>query len=555
MAEPSLKPGSLPLLRFRVGHWLADSTLDELRLDERIVKVEPRAMRVLAALAEVAGQVVTTDALLDVAWPGVIVTPNSLHQVVASLRRILRSDAATGEFIVTVPRRGYRLLAPVVADDSRLPQPDAGIGPAPTPLHGLAPEANANTGASAASLPDLGPRSVAVLPFRLHRVPESHDVIGEVLLDDLIAELSRHPNLKTIARGTMLSYAGCQVDPRQLARELGVRYLVDGRIDFDGAVLRVAVHLVDAFHAVQQWSDSIELALGAWAELGRLVIGRLARSLSLEVVEGSSMMTGERTRGEDEAYRLAMRAWSELYCRPQSRTTNDRALQWADQALALDDRIAPAWNALAYAGWRAAQYGWLPGDPWALLEQAHDRAQKAIELAPRDPDAHYTLALIANLRRLPMLAEAALANCLSLCPSYAPGHGLLGLVRAHLGFPEETGEHVGRAFALSPREPLRAIWYWALANSALLLEDNETALAQVQRGLAINEQFTTLHVGGAVAAHRLGRDALARAFVERLVTTTAFPTVSAVRDRLPGATAPGHGPRLLADLAAAGLPP
>ena len=203
---------------------------------------------------------------------------------------------------------------------------------------------------------------------------------------------------------------------------------------------------------------------------------------------------------------------------------------------------------------RAAQYGWAPDDREALLERAHRHVQRAIDLAPRDPDAHYTLALVTLMRREPVRSEAALRHCLLLSPSYAPAHGLLGLVRSHLGFPEEAEDHVGRAFALSPHEPLRAIWYWVLVNAALELDDSTAALVHAQRGMAVNTEFATLYVAAAVAAWRLGDQALASAYVRHLVDATAFSSIAAARDRLAATDSRGYGTRLVADLAAAGLP-
>src|SRR6185436_5116724 len=99
--------------RFRLGEWQVDSTLDEIRTGERVVKLEPRTMRLLCVLAERPGEVWSADELLARVWPGVMVTQSSVYQAIAQLRRELGDDGDEARYIATVPRRGYRLVAAV----------------------------------------------------------------------------------------------------------------------------------------------------------------------------------------------------------------------------------------------------------------------------------------------------------------------------------------------------------------------------------------------------------------------------------------------------------
>ena len=102
-----------PPAPFEVGRWLVDPATDQITLDRKPVKLEPRTMRLLVTLAERPGTVYTSDALLDAVWPGVVVTGQSLYQAIGELRSVLKADTQTGDFIATVPRKGYRLIAPV----------------------------------------------------------------------------------------------------------------------------------------------------------------------------------------------------------------------------------------------------------------------------------------------------------------------------------------------------------------------------------------------------------------------------------------------------------
>ena len=113
--------------RFRLGEWQVDSALDEIRSGERVVKLEPRTMRLLCVLAERPGEVWSADDLLGRVWPGVMVTQSSVYQAIAQLRRELGDDGAEARYIATVPRRGYRLVATVEPLASAALEPAAAI--------------------------------------------------------------------------------------------------------------------------------------------------------------------------------------------------------------------------------------------------------------------------------------------------------------------------------------------------------------------------------------------------------------------------------------------
>ncbi|WP_326539530.1 winged helix-turn-helix domain-containing protein [Pseudorhodoferax sp.] len=536
---PAPPPGPAPL---RVGRWQVEAELDEIALGTQRVKLEPRCMRLLLLLASQPGRVWESDALIDGIWPHVVVTPNSLYQAVAELRRILRADRETATFIATVPRRGYRMVAPVAFAAARAPAP----GPAPASAAPPAPR------------PSLGPRSVAVLPFRTRGLPEALGFLRESLLGELVAELSRQPQLATIARGTMLTYADMPVAYPVLAAQLGVRFVVDGSIESlapaAGGGLRIVADLVDTRSGQQIWSEALELEHDAWPTLGQQVAGRLARVLNLELAAGAVRRPAPPEDAGGQALGAALRAWVELYCRPQTRDTNDRAWQYALEALAADETQAIAWNALAYCEWRAAQYAWHRRPRDELLHDALQHAGRAIDLDPRDPEPHYTFALCSMTLGEPQRAEAALRHCIGLSPSYAPAHGLMGLVCTMLGRPEETSALCARAFALSPHEPLRVIWHWSEAWAALALDDSQAALQHAQRGMTANPDFPSCHLVAAVAAHRLGDAATAARCIAVLRRNPAFASTEAIVRNLPLVPLARGGARVLADLQAAGLP-
>jgi tetratricopeptide (TPR) repeat protein len=256
--------------------------------------------------------------------------------------------------------------------------------------------------------------------------------------------------------------------------------------------------------------------------------------------------------GHSDALAWAMRAWVELYCRPQSQHTNDRAWSWAAEAVRRDPLLGAAWNVLAYAEYRAIQFDWQGERPEVTLEGAVLHAETATRLAPSDPDGHYTLGLVLFTSGEWLRAEASLRHCLDISASYAPAHGLMGLLASASGRPEDAFHHCDRALALSPREPLRAIWHWGQACAASMLGREDDALASAARGIAANPAFPTCYLAAAVASRRLGREDEAARFVS-VARTTAFRSIERVRQRIPAMRVEPWASAFLAELTAAGL--
>lgn len=474
-------------------------------------------MRLLMTLAEAQGEVVTTDQLFERVWPGLVVTLSSLYEAVAQLRK-----AVGPGHVSTVPRKGYRLTTPVVR-------------------HGPAAAPGTTDTARPLSVASLGPWSVAVRPFRLRGVPPGHLFMRERLTEDLIAELSRQPSLVIVARGTMLGYADSSATATQIAGEVGVRHVVEGLIEVRGDDLLVAAQVVDTFGGVETAVDEVSLALADWPRTSGLVVSRLARALNFELLDQTARWPAQGDGSDLAALALATRAWVELFARTETPDSNRRALDLALQAQANDPRCALASTCLAFAHWRRAQFGWdASDDPAEPLRNAQAHAEQSIDLNARDPDAHYVCALVAYSSGETARAEEALRHCLRLSASHAPAHGLLALMRTRRGHPEEADALCDRAFALSPREPLRAVWHLARAWAALALHDPVTALEESQRAMAVNPDFATCYLTGAAAAQAMGNQHLARRWVAFLQTRTAFKTLRAVRDRLPPATETAH---------------
>jgi TolB-like protein/DNA-binding winged helix-turn-helix (wHTH) protein len=280
----------------RIGAWCVNPTSGQISRDGETARVEVRTMRVLLCLAEHAGEIVSIDELLNQVWSEAIVAPDSVYQAVASLRRLLGDDPKQPTYIATVPRLGYRMVATVSpwadqsvaqtgssrASDSEHPTPAATPATSDTPrprprlragftwaagaalclalvgaylFHGKA--ANNNHSASPAIAP-LPQKSIAVLPFLDLTEGMRQEEFADGMTEELIDKLSKIPGLRVPGPTSSFYFRGKQITIADIARTLGVAYVLDGSVRKSGARVRVAARLIRADNGYVVWSESYD---------------------------------------------------------------------------------------------------------------------------------------------------------------------------------------------------------------------------------------------------------------------------------------------------------
>lgn len=246
-----------------IGAWRVDPIANQIARDGETVKLEARTMRLLLCLAERAGQTIDTDELMDRVWPGTIVTQDSVYQAVASLRRILRDDAKNPAYIVTVPRRGYRLIAQVAPEGQTHSAPPvsrvfwnwkAGLA------LGLAVLFLTIAALTASRLGTVADKqSVAVLPFLdLTSQSMEEEYFADGMTEELIDRLSKVPGL-SVPSPTAVYYFKQRHEPvRTIASSLKVAYVVEGSVRRSGERLRIAARLIRADDSFIVWSETYD---------------------------------------------------------------------------------------------------------------------------------------------------------------------------------------------------------------------------------------------------------------------------------------------------------
>jgi transcriptional activator of cad operon len=284
------------MARFRIGAWYVDPTAGQISREGEIVRVEARTMRLLMYLAERAGQVVSIDELLKEVWSGVIVTSDSVYQAVASLRRVLGDDAKQPIYIATVPRLGYRMVAQVNVSEDPAAVP-TGQSPTPsseastwtpdrTPSVGLRRYARVGLALGATLAVALvaayllhGQRvtadpvrpsttapptrkSIAVVPFIDLTEGMSHEYFADGMTEEVIDKLSKAPGLRVAAPTSSFYLKGKQIAIADIAKTLGVTYVLDGSVRKSGTTLRVAARLSRGDDGYVVWSETYDRPLG-----------------------------------------------------------------------------------------------------------------------------------------------------------------------------------------------------------------------------------------------------------------------------------------------------
>jgi DNA-binding winged helix-turn-helix (wHTH) protein/TolB-like protein len=246
--------------RLRIGDWCVDRGAGTISRSGEVVRVEERAMRLLLELAAHPGEVVSIEELLERVWAGVIVTPDSVYQAVASLRRQLGDDPRESRYIANVPRLGYRLVAGVEPwpDD---PEPQKRRRPVYLAT-GLAVTAAFIVGAVALRPhPAPPPATVGVLAFMDLTPSMDQEPLADDVTEGLIDRLSKNPRIRTPGFRSSFYLKGKGRSVAQAAKFLRVAYIVDGSIRKEGSSIRVAVRLVRADSGFVIWSQRYDRPL------------------------------------------------------------------------------------------------------------------------------------------------------------------------------------------------------------------------------------------------------------------------------------------------------
>ena len=349
----------------RIGALRVDPAIDEICAGGTTIKLEPRTMRLLVCLARHAGQVVSVEQLLDEVWNDVVVNPDSVYQAVAMLRRVLGDDAKAPTYIVNVLRRGYRLVAPV----------------APWVDEPAVAQAGSPVITSTVTTGPIADKSIAVLPFVNISGDKSNEYFSDGLSEELINLLTKIRELRVPARTSSFFFKGKQATIAEIAKALGVAYVLEGSVRKSGNTIRITAQLVRVDDGCHVWSETFNRQLDDIFKVQDEIAGSVVKALKVSLLEREEPRA--TTSANREAYTLYLHGQSMSFSATLPADAK-RAIDYLQQSLKLDPGFAPAWAALAKT--LAADFGTFGTLPYEETHaQAHEAANQALSLDPALP--------------------------------------------------------------------------------------------------------------------------------------------------------------------------
>jgi len=466
-----------------------DTASGELYRDGVAIHLEPKVLAFLTALLERPAEVVTKEELLDSLWPDAVVTEGSLTRVASLARAALRDGGAEPKVIRTRYRRGYQIDVPVTVRESPVP----GFGGRP---------------------------AIAVLPFENLSGDPDQDYLADGLVEELITGLAVRRYFPVIARNSTFTYKGRHVDLRQVGRELGARYVVEGSVRRAGERLRVAVQLIEAETGHHVWADRYDGELAEILAFQDETVFRVCAAIEPELrLQEPARASRGAPKSLDSWEAVARGMW---HLNQMTRDSTSTALEFYERALALDPDFVPALSLKAIALQIRFFRGW--ESDAALARVTVETARRAVALDPRYPYARHALG-VALL--LPGRLEESLAEnekSLELDPSSALAHWATGRTLYGLGRHEEAIDHCNRAIRLSPRDVITPIFLSTRAHAEFALGRYEEALASCEKSVAeYRENYAPFAIAAACCTY-LGRDEEARAYL--VAALRAHPDLS-----------------------------
>jgi len=497
--------------RVRFGVFEVDFHAGELRKSGLKIKLHAQPLAVLRVLLERPGEVVTREELQQKLWGSntFVDFDHGLNKTINKLREALSDNADTPRYIETLPRRGYRFIAPVTLPSSAPELVPTTERKSKSHFTGWAAGAVAvllafgiywfGFRSRVSRAPTSGKAMLAVLPFENMSGDDSEDYFADGLTEEMIAQLGQvqPASLGVIARTSAMRYKHTKESVAQIGRELGVNYLLEGSVRLAGQRVRITAQLIQAGEQTHLWAESYETPLTDILKVQREIAERITGSLRLELLP-SQKSVATAAQFDPEAYRKYLLGLNEV--RKGTHEGQKKSIQYFQDAIAIDPHDARPYEALAEAYGASVPYYMGPKEAGPLVKQA---VQKALEINPNLATAHVTMGDTLMLVDWDWkAAKAEYDRALELNPNLPEAHLGYEIYLATLGRHDEAMAHARQAFLIDPLAVETRTWtLWVDYFSGHLQE----TIDEAKRTLELEPQAALPYALLAVASADLGQ--------------------------------------------------
>jgi TolB-like protein/Tfp pilus assembly protein PilF len=489
----------LPIYEF--GSFRLDAKAEVLFRGGAVTEVGRRAVALLRVLVEHPGALLSKEALIEAAWGVQVIEESNLPVQIAALRRVLGKEPGGEQWIETLPRRGYRYIGPAVAKE----QQDT-----------AAPTAQAST------KHEPEQPSIAVLPFTDLSERSDQRYFGDAIANDIITALTRFRWFFVVARNSSFAFRGSGLDVRQIAKQLGVRYVLEGTHRQVGQRIRITAQLIDATSGSHLWAERYERGLADIFSIQDDITDSVVGAIEPELLKTESRPSATMG-GVDSvtAWSLVRRGVWQFH--KVERASHEQARDRFREAVKLNPQLAEAHIWLARVSGGIVLWGW-SDDPTAVSKEGLEAGMTAIRLDERNPYAYYGLAITSCGANHLQQATRAAMKAIDLSPGFALGHLVLGMAKLYAGQADEAKLSLQNGLRLNSSDPHNFARLDLLACAHLFLGDLDEAIEAATTAINLRPAWRLTLETMAICCAAAERMVEARRYFDAIQQQSAYPS-------------------------------
>ena len=466
--------------RIFIDDWLVLPPEGLISRGKQTIRLEPKAMAVLAYLASRPGEVVTRDELEKDVWRGAVIGYDAVTSTIIKLRKALQDNARNPRYIATIPKRGYQLIAQVnlspevdpasrrTVEDQPLSDKSGNIS-SPTWsswrkslsviflavlaisifIVGLinTEETDESTLSTPENTVNRSPARLIVIPFKNISDLSIQSYVADAIATDIIIDLSRLSGLRIFDHHTSDNFRDIEISNLEIRKKLNADYILKGTVWQSGGNIRVSAQLINLNTGHNTWANRYDVTKKDLFSVHQLVVTGLISALDIKINKKEQYRLSQHTTNNLIAYDYFQKG--QQISKSGTRESLELASELYRNAIQIDPSYGRAYGALAYILATKYRRGWTD-NPLETIDRALTIAKQGVELDSNIPHTYWSLGYVYFMRKELDDAKYAGEQSVNVAPSYADGYALLALINNNLGNSSDAIELIKKAMALNP---------------------------------------------------------------------------------------------------------